>query len=223
MMKSKLVLDFGCGTGVVSKSLVRKGICVVSFDTSLGMARRIAKDIDGMNLSKKNYQVVGDGEKLPFKEKCFDAVICNGVLHHIPQVMLALNEISRVIKYNGMVFISEPNAEQSLCFRFLYPIFYRFQVLCSKLKRRILGRSTLKDKIMFGSCITPQERQLSSAIVMKRMQELGFGCKISFITHLPLLYVYLPEKINYIIVRLLNLRKNKNYGDIFNICANKVR
>ncbi len=52
--------------------------------------------------------VRGDGQKLPFKDRIFDTIICIDVLEHIPDTHNFLSEIFRVLKNNGIVILSTP-------------------------------------------------------------------------------------------------------------------
>ena len=45
---------------------------------------------------------------MDFKDECFDLIICNHVLEHIEDDKSALNEIYRVLKYNGISFLQVP-------------------------------------------------------------------------------------------------------------------
>ncbi len=54
--------------------------------------------------------VQGDAVRLPFKARAFDAVICNHGLEHFTQLKPALQEIGRVLKREGALFVSVPDA-----------------------------------------------------------------------------------------------------------------
>ena len=45
---------------------------------------------------------------MDFKDESFDLIICNHVLEHIEDDKSALNEIYRVLKYNGISFLQVP-------------------------------------------------------------------------------------------------------------------
>ena len=87
-------------------------------DTSYGLYECRPKIINGdlsFNLLKINKQVKNKIQltslQLPFKNDRFDAAIIQGGLHHLKtfnRVVECLNEVKRVLKSNGYVFISEP-------------------------------------------------------------------------------------------------------------------
>lgn len=86
--KNKKVVDIGCG---------------------FGKNRPIVEAVGGEWTGVEPFEggahtVVGDAENLPFKNDVFDVAIMDAVLEHIPDVGKAFNEVSRVLKQNG-VFI----------------------------------------------------------------------------------------------------------------------
>lgn len=54
--------------------------------------------------------VLADAAQLPFRDGSFDAVIANHSLEHFDQLDAAIGEIGRVIKTNGALFVSVPDA-----------------------------------------------------------------------------------------------------------------
>ena len=62
--------------------------------------RRLGFDVEGR---------VADAETMPYADATFDLVVGHAVLHHIPDVELALREVLRVLKPGGrFVFAGEP-------------------------------------------------------------------------------------------------------------------
>ena len=52
---------------------------------------------------------VADAEQIPYDDDTFDLVVGHAVLHHIPDVELAMREVLRVLKPGGrFVFAGEP-------------------------------------------------------------------------------------------------------------------
>ena len=92
------VLDYGCGTGQLSRVLARRFKPLYTFDISSISVRT--------NVS--NNRVLGcvaNAFFLPFKDNSFDVVCINRVLHHIVDLKTAIGEISRIAKC--MVYVSE--------------------------------------------------------------------------------------------------------------------
>lgn len=52
--------------------------------------------------------VITDIEKMSFADKSFDTVFCSQVLEHVPHPWLALKELHRVLKKNGVAIITVP-------------------------------------------------------------------------------------------------------------------
>lgn len=67
-------------------------------------------DIIGVNISHRgDPRVLGDGQKLPFKDRSFDAVIATEVIEHVRYPYRLLREIRRVTRLGGKVLLSTPN------------------------------------------------------------------------------------------------------------------
>jgi SAM-dependent methyltransferase len=52
-----------------------------------------------------------DVTKIDFEDNYFDILICNHVIEHIPNYLLALQEISRVLKVNSIAILQTPYSE----------------------------------------------------------------------------------------------------------------
>lgn len=96
------LLDVGCGVGVDSIQLARRGFDVVAIDLSenaLAVAREFAAS-RGMHIDFR----LGNAERLQFSAKSFDVVYAFGVLHHTPDIEQAVAEVHRVLKPDGTVY-----------------------------------------------------------------------------------------------------------------------
>jgi len=98
------VLEIGCGNGEFSKRFVGIKAKMTCVDISPEFIALLKKNYHGTNIDF----VCADVEKLPFSDNYFDAVIGNGVLHHL-NIDIAVKEIHRVLKNDGKIFFSEPN------------------------------------------------------------------------------------------------------------------
>jgi ubiquinone/menaquinone biosynthesis C-methylase UbiE len=107
------VLDAGCGTGRLVPYLLEKigprGL-LVEADFSEEMLR-IAKS---KGRQKRLFFVLADAEKIPFREKIFDAVICFALLPHLPDKKAALKEFHRILKPEKFLFIAHTMSREKL-------------------------------------------------------------------------------------------------------------
>ena len=103
------ILDLGTGLGYLAFSFAKKyelaevvGLDIV--EKTLAENQRKA-EMDGI----KNLQFVScDGVKIPFDDNSFDIVITRYALHHFPLINDTFFEIGRVLKKNGIFFLSDP-------------------------------------------------------------------------------------------------------------------
>jgi len=77
------VLDVGCGTAFYSKYFQD----YTGIDNSKGMLEKAKANV-----------IYGRAEKLPFKDKGFDVIICLTAIHNFKDYKKALNEMKRVSK-----------------------------------------------------------------------------------------------------------------------------
>lgn len=102
-------LELGCGTGFFLLNLKQAGVltdgCVT--DLSPGMVEVAKRNAEHLGFSIEGR--VADAESLPYPDDSFDLVVGHAVLHHIPDVGLALREVLRVLRPGGrFVFAGEP-------------------------------------------------------------------------------------------------------------------
>jgi SAM-dependent methyltransferase len=102
------LLDVGCATGEMAGRLLDLGYDVRGVDIAEPMVRR-ARERWGEDRFE-----VGDGERLPFGDARFDAVVCLGVIEYQDADDRMLGEIRRVLKPGGRAVISTPSAVSPL-------------------------------------------------------------------------------------------------------------
>lgn len=98
--RHQVVLDVGCGTGLMSKHLVRGGREVVGVDLSPAMISRAR--VRGLPNARF---VLGDAEDLPLGDAGFDAVLNLISFHHYPDPSLAIAEFRRVLRPGGRLVL----------------------------------------------------------------------------------------------------------------------
>jgi SAM-dependent methyltransferase len=97
-------LEIGCGAGEFSRAFEQVlSARLVSVDVAPTVAAA-ARAATGPNVEV----VAADVERLPFADASFDAVIGNGVLHHL-RLDRGLVELQRVLRPGGRLCFAEPN------------------------------------------------------------------------------------------------------------------
>jgi ubiquinone/menaquinone biosynthesis C-methylase UbiE len=102
-LRSKRCLDAGTGSGRYAVAMALQGAeSVIGCDVSvsgIATARERARDVPGVRFE------VASVLDLPFETASFDFVCCAGVLHHTPSIARGLDELTRVLKPDGKLFL----------------------------------------------------------------------------------------------------------------------
>lgn len=97
------LLEVGCGNGKLWKNnkINLRNREIFLSDSSQGMVDEVRKTL-GNDFNCMAF----DCEKIPFKDNYFDAVIANHVLFYVYDINKALEEVSRVLNSNGVLYCS---------------------------------------------------------------------------------------------------------------------
>ncbi len=102
------VLDLGCGAGNVSFYLNRDGmfeVCGIDItDSYIKFCKQRAKK-EKVDIEFKTY----NGKIIPYDDESFDAVVSSEVIEHVEKPKQYLQEINRVLKDDGILFLTTPN------------------------------------------------------------------------------------------------------------------
>lgn len=127
-LKDKIILNLGSGTKVVNSEIVNVDL-----------------------YPYKNVDIVGNVNDLPFYNNTCDVVILDSVLEHLGDPELAIKEIFRILKNNGLFIITVP---------FMYPYhsspddFKRWTI--DGIKHDLKGFETIKSGVRGGPAATLQ-------------------------------------------------------------------
>jgi SAM-dependent methyltransferase len=125
---SGIILDIGCGKKPyydIFKDVVSSYI-----------------GLEHPNTPDENHKadVLGDGLRLPVKDNSINSVLCNQVLEHVPEPLVFLKEIQRVLKNKGVLIMTVPQTwgvheEPNDFFRFTN---YGMKYLCDKVGLNVI-------------------------------------------------------------------------------------
>jgi ubiquinone/menaquinone biosynthesis C-methylase UbiE len=89
--KSDVVLDLGCGTGIIIPEIAKQVKLVVGMDYSKGMLEKAPKPENAI-------YVLGDAAEIPFEDKYFDKAVSLTMIQDIKEWVPVLAEIKRVCR-----------------------------------------------------------------------------------------------------------------------------
>jgi 2-polyprenyl-6-hydroxyphenyl methylase/3-demethylubiquinone-9 3-methyltransferase len=104
-LKGKRVLDVGCGGGILSEALAKKGALVTAIDleaSAITVAANHAKeskiDIDYQHIALEALNMAD-----------FDIVVCYEMLEHVPNPNILVSQLAEKLTPNGHLFLSTLN------------------------------------------------------------------------------------------------------------------
>lgn len=110
-----IVLECGCGTGLISKGIA--AICseLIATDFSTGMLKKAKKNCEHLeNIAFQKANIMN----LEYDDETFDKVVAGNVIHLLDEPYKALDELLRVCKKDGKViiptYVSSENKRKSL-------------------------------------------------------------------------------------------------------------
>lgn len=107
------VLDFGCGTGLLTLQLQPLVKSITGFDSSKGMLDVLNRKIANQNLPNVRTHYI-DIEKGDVLEGSFDLIICSMTLHHIRDPKNLITQFKRVCLPQGHIGIADLDSDQGL-------------------------------------------------------------------------------------------------------------
>ena len=102
-------LDFGCGSGNLTRHLLALGARVTAADVSTGCLDlvRSRHECDALDT-----HLMENGSLASIPDERFDLIATYSVLHHIPDYLTACSELARICRKGGVVMIDHESNEE---------------------------------------------------------------------------------------------------------------
>ncbi len=107
-LNHKNILELGCGDASITRLIVSSGEGRIITATEVDQIQH-QKNLQIEDLPNIEFKLAGS-EKIPADDNTFDIVFMFKSLHHVPIDLMdkALQEVRRVLRADGLVYISEP-------------------------------------------------------------------------------------------------------------------
>jgi ubiquinone/menaquinone biosynthesis C-methylase UbiE len=111
-----VVLDFGGGTGWLSRFLTQLGCRAIVLDvsaTALDMARALYERMPVAGAQPAPQFLHFDGHRIDLPDASIDRIVCFDAFHHAPNPGEMIREFARVLKPGGIAGFAEPGPHHS--------------------------------------------------------------------------------------------------------------
>ncbi len=108
-LADKVVLDVGCGGGILSDSMARKGARVTGIDLSSKALRVAQLHALEANTANVSYREISAEDLALEQPASFDVVTCMEMLEHVPDPASVVRACTALVKPGGWVFFSTIN------------------------------------------------------------------------------------------------------------------
>ncbi|MBN2591516.1 MAG: class I SAM-dependent methyltransferase [Sedimentisphaerales bacterium] len=105
------VMDFGCGTGLLTLQIQPSVHSITGIDNSLSMLDILNSKISKLNLCNTNSLFV-DLDKGDILKGKYDLVVSNMTLHHIKELDSLLNQFYNILKPDGYLCLCDLDLEE---------------------------------------------------------------------------------------------------------------
>ncbi|HEX8153055.1 MAG TPA: methyltransferase domain-containing protein, partial [Thermoanaerobaculia bacterium] len=117
LMPGQTVVDYGAGSGWLSRYLTQLGARMVLLDvspTALDIARETYRRLPVVGERPEPRFLVYDGHTIDLPDESVDRIVCFDAFHHAPNPGAVLREFGRILKPGGIAAFAEPGPHHSM-------------------------------------------------------------------------------------------------------------
>jgi len=117
-LANKMILDAGCGTGIILNYIQEKFDSIsgtnfhyIGVDISIEMLNQFSHKMENLRKKKLSYSkyfniLLADLENLPFRNKWFNLLLSMTSYQNLPRIKEGIKESLRILRENAMIIIS---------------------------------------------------------------------------------------------------------------------
>ena len=109
LVEPETLLDVGTGTALIPMEFCRQSSqgTIMAIDLAEEMLKRATSNLETAGVTERVRLRKCDAKTLPFEDGSFAGVMSNSIIHHIPEPMITLQEMVRVLKPGGLLFVRD--------------------------------------------------------------------------------------------------------------------
>ncbi len=125
-LDGKVMLDAGCGNGLLTEHFSNRGLLMIGIDFSTSVF-----DAEKRRTSENCCFIQGNLMSPPFRDETFEIVVSNGVLHHTPNTEITFRRVAKTVKKNGKFYLWLYSRKGTIYWKFKRRVFdYLRIVIC---------------------------------------------------------------------------------------------
>lgn len=163
-LAGKAVLDIGCGGGILSESMAKRGAKVKGIDLS-EKALKVAELHSLESATEVDYELIAAEDLAIRKPASYDVVTCMEMLEHVPDPNAIVQACAALVKPGGHLFFSTLNRN---------PKSYLFAIIGAEYLLGLLPKGTHS----YAKFITPAElarATRAAGLVIDELRGMGYN------------------------------------------------
>jgi SAM-dependent methyltransferase len=175
--RDSVVLDVGCGRGGYARKFRKEGAKVIALD----ITTELFQNVKGIDFT------LGNVCRLPFKDNSFDFIFSSSLIEHVPAPNVMVSELGRVLKKDGIFYLSFPPFWSPVGSHQFKPFHYLGERAATALSRKLYGVKSHKYDDKWGKLYI---RKISQ--VKKLLKQNGLNIKSTTTRMSPINFAKIP-------------------------------